>query len=544
MYNLFAKLVFFTLSFFVATNFSFPNDFKEWYKVGQDLKSMELNSIAVQGDSLIIAVGNNGAIKLSNDKGDSFDLVHGDYKSMDLLDVAFMGSKIITCGKYGTILLSNDTGKTWEDISLSIDENLNAIATDSNNVIFVGDNGIIYISDISLNEWKRVDIEFKENFSDIIYINDHIFYAIGTIGLLIKTDDNGKNWHKIETYTNSDFTCFSNEFNGRILFGGKYNKLFELDLQTDDISDISTENTPYQFEALLIIDDNIVLAGINGAGFDEQGYTTDGGKTWEISTSTDTPNNSIQLNESKNVAYLVGIEGSVIKIKIDNVTFSLSNGSQFFNEYIERGNQKQQNFDLQSNNTDFLLSKINSSLYKSIDSAISWIDMGKPISNYILESFDLISEKDILTLNRKSKKRSIVKSTNGGNSWDLKYEVEDNTQKKIIYDPSGFCVVIGTYNKFLLSTNYGDSWTSSETPNDYILNDINIIDSSTLYSFSMNSENKNYFVKTYNNCQTWDLTPVDLDGFEISYPVLCFININFGWLVFGSKWDSKKKSCI
>lgn len=194
------KTLILVICILLATHTLFSSD---WEKLNVMPDFNNLYSVSALSEDTIAACGETGTIKISYDKGQSWNYtaLPTFYK---LLSMAFIdNSTIITCGEKGIIFRSSDCGKTWEQVQLNTSEDLNSIAAGSNSdCLIVGKNGLILKSynnglDFSLQSSSYIDDLIKiKHFSTDSYV------AIGANGCVLLTTDKGNTWTKSNTGSN------------------------------------------------------------------------------------------------------------------------------------------------------------------------------------------------------------------------------------------------------------------------------------------------------------------------------------------------------
>ncbi|MFZ1729765.1 MAG: YCF48-related protein [Bacteroidota bacterium] len=111
------------------------------------ITGLELTSVSISDDSIAVAVGSNGTIIRSDDKGDSWTRISASVpiSSFRLTGVRHLTKEnLVLCGNGGLILWSTDTGLSWYSQESNTQENLEALEfIDSKVGVAAGWNGTI-----------------------------------------------------------------------------------------------------------------------------------------------------------------------------------------------------------------------------------------------------------------------------------------------------------------------------------------------------------------------------------------------------------------
>ncbi len=112
-----------------------------------------------------------------------------------LLDITKSEDGWVAVGERGHILLTSD-GESWQQAqSVPTKSTLTAIVSQQGSLWAVGHDATILFSSDGGNNWL-VQNEDKEGdaFMDILFLTQNHGFAIGAYGLLLETNDAGKNW--------------------------------------------------------------------------------------------------------------------------------------------------------------------------------------------------------------------------------------------------------------------------------------------------------------------------------------------------------------
>lgn len=131
----------------------------------------------------------------------------------------------ILIGERGLCFRTNDGGKTWTQLILDVDENLNDVVFNGyNEITIIGDNETIIknkslyptpeIESVLESElWELANIGDYGNYKNINFLNQNKGYLVSQSGVIMKTNDGGFNWSSIISDTTEDLNAvkvFSN----------------------------------------------------------------------------------------------------------------------------------------------------------------------------------------------------------------------------------------------------------------------------------------------------------------------------------------------
>ncbi len=154
-----------------------------------------LQSVASNG-KLTVAVGNNGAIVVSNDNGLTWEVSVTGNGSYSLFDIKYLNSYFYAVGTKGTLLRSND-GYKWETLKSGATSTLRSIvfaptlvnSKKSYPFMILGDNGVILASSNGTT-WVAQASGTKNNLRDAAYNTDKTtFYVVGALGTMLQMDN-------------------------------------------------------------------------------------------------------------------------------------------------------------------------------------------------------------------------------------------------------------------------------------------------------------------------------------------------------------------
>ncbi len=142
------------------------------------------------------------------------------------LDGVVLDEAIFLVGEQGVLSRSIDGGQSWEKKQIANKKTLTSIAFNKKNIgILVGHNGALLRTVDGGKSFKNIKNNFLDShhtFIRVKWINENSVVAIGSFGLFIQSDDQGKTWQK-KIILNRDFDWHLYDFislkNGKLLIG-------------------------------------------------------------------------------------------------------------------------------------------------------------------------------------------------------------------------------------------------------------------------------------------------------------------------------------
>ena len=190
------------------------------------------------------------------------------------LDGVVLDDLIILVGEQGILCKSNDGGKSWEKIHIANKKTLTSIAFNKKNIgILVGHNGTLMRSvdgGNSFNQIKNNFIDSHHTFMRVKWINENSVVAIGSFGLFIRSDDQGRTWKK-KLIINRDFDWHLYDFislkKEQLLFGEAGTILYKKNNSKNWVK-ISSPYKGSFFGAIKQENDKILTFGMRGKIFE------------------------------------------------------------------------------------------------------------------------------------------------------------------------------------------------------------------------------------------------------------------------------------
>jgi photosystem II stability/assembly factor-like uncharacterized protein len=251
-------------------------------------------------------------------------------------------------GSYGSIYHSMDGGKNWEPQNSGTENLLCAIDFINENVGWVaGAFGLILHTEDGGKNWVRQNTDilnkdpgqpgsfFQNNLFNLSFIDRQLGWAVGSMGIILKTTDGGKNWALQREQEDTDFNdvCFIDENTGWVV--GEFGSIY----RTDDggkswtrqkpptlFVNVASEEDPWGDVPLALynvefIDENRGwVVGMSGALL----RTEDGGQTWiDMRDTLDVVHPFYDIKIKGNLGWIVGGGGSYVLSQDGGKTWSL-----------------------------------------------------------------------------------------------------------------------------------------------------------------------------------------------------------------------------
>ncbi|RON24734.1 glycosyl hydrolase [Pseudomonas brassicacearum] len=235
-----------------------------------------------------------------------------------LLDVANAGQRLVAVGQRGHILYSDDAGQQWQQSSVPVSSDLNAVYFPSPEQGWaVGNDGVIlHSSDAGVTWTKQLDGReigallikhyaalanaepANEQWSlrvsegqrlveegadkpllDVWFADDKVGYVVGVFNLILRTEDGGQSWTPFQDRTDNPQNFHLNAITSTgdaLYIVGEQGLVLKWD---DAHQRFAALNTPYQgsFFGVLGKPGEVVVFGLRGNAL----RSTDGGLSWK-----------------------------------------------------------------------------------------------------------------------------------------------------------------------------------------------------------------------------------------------------------------------
>ncbi len=464
--------------FFIDQNYSCILSSRKMYRTTNGGENWQFNSInttrSINDFSFIdsskgFVVGGFGSILMTTDGGVNSNYVNSPVTDF-LYKVIFKNNlEGFIGGQYGTLLKTFDGGTNWQYNSLGehtifdisfLNSNKAVLVENGPDVFFTTDGGTTWINK-TFDSWALIACNYLSNTNCMV---------MGSRGDIYKSTDQGNDW--------------------TIKVTGERNTL-------NDIAFIDSE-TGYA-----IGDAGTILK------------TTDRGQNWNKL--------NIFTNESlKNICFSDNLHGYVVG---DYSTFlkTTDGGENWMIDSIPNITYLTSVFFL-NNNVGWAAGLYNNKILKTTDGGITWV--GQNINVPIINSLFIVDENTGFACGNNSyvpPTGIILKTTNGGNDWEVIKTIDHSNLKSIFFISSENGWVVGeTTDQTLHTTNGGNDWTVHNFGGNDIyfwnsLNGIIVNNYSTYSDINLTSDGGN----------TWSLQPTVVE------PGLCsaYSDQNGFWVV-------------
>jgi len=109
-------------------------------------------------------------------------------------NAAVGGQRVILQCEEPRLLASQDQGTSWQPIPFPYDTTIRALQfLDANRGFMAGDDGLLLITEDGGRNWAKVSVPSKENLTDISFVGNEGWIS-GYNGLILHSSDGGKTW--------------------------------------------------------------------------------------------------------------------------------------------------------------------------------------------------------------------------------------------------------------------------------------------------------------------------------------------------------------
>lgn len=119
-----------------------------------------------------------------------------------LRDIAFLDEKRgIIAADAGTLWMTGDGGRTWTARKLDTDDPLTSVANVGELVWVGGYGGTVFHSPDAGATWNRQPTTATRAIKDIFFLDENHGWAVGWVGLILRTTDGGRTWQEVRSGT-------------------------------------------------------------------------------------------------------------------------------------------------------------------------------------------------------------------------------------------------------------------------------------------------------------------------------------------------------
>ncbi|MDR3568977.1 MAG: YCF48-related protein [Syntrophobacteraceae bacterium] len=251
-----------------------------------------------------------------------------------ILGAALAGNRIVAVGNHGAVLLSDDQGKTFRQAKgVPTSVMVDAVSfADAKNGWAVGHLGVIIHSTDGGETWTMQPeaLSHDEPLFTVWFKNDSLGFAAGLWGMLIKTVDGGKTWQQVKLPPLPDgrkddrnlFAIFPDRL-GNIFIAAERGTLFKSEDGGLSWKLIDTGNKGSLWAGVALQDGSLVVAGLRGKIL----RSRDDGEHWTV-VHTGTKSSITGLTELS--------DGRIVAVGLDGVTLESANEGGYFHVVSRR----------------------------------------------------------------------------------------------------------------------------------------------------------------------------------------------------------------
>lgn len=155
------------------------------------LDFISLKSISVSRDDNIFITDQQGKIRLSQDKGKTWNIVYSSESKRSITDIEFNNDSIGIAAGYDQIIRSTDGGMNWHEISIPGCGQLYALTFASANKVYLCSSNKIFVSTNAGLTWKEQYTNYSLSINDIKFFNDSTGFFCANDGWIARTDNGG-----------------------------------------------------------------------------------------------------------------------------------------------------------------------------------------------------------------------------------------------------------------------------------------------------------------------------------------------------------------
>ena len=496
--------------------------YAQWYWMNPLPQGNDLYSIQFLDDSVGFAVGNNGTMIKTTDKGANWEIIHlGTNYHLTSLIFTEDGYGYIAGNlswDMGIILKSSDYGETWNKILDTLCYFNNVFFLDKENGLISGDK--LFRTQDGGQTWSYITTPNSGRISFIYFIDPFTGFVGDFNKKIYKTTDGGITWSQ-NTVAQPVFTMqFLNENDG--FAAGYWGMILKTANGGNSWINLSNSTTT-EFTSMFFFDCNVGY--ISGAN--QILKTVDGGNNW--SATTVYGSHSIYFTDSTN-GYTVGHSGHISKTDDHGGTW---------NELSKGVRSPLSSVFFLNNETGYVTAW--GSFLKTVDGGVNWTQTDlDPYSSYN----DIYFFNDTVGLITGYRTGNdyygfTIKTNDAGLTWDTviykAYTVLNSLY--FINQTTGF--VIGSDQIIYKTTDMGNTWSLKSWGGNYSYYSITFINEGTGYiaggdPFSYGSEG--IILKSTDSGETWSV--IYNEGSNYPFYSICFVSENIGYIVGGDPFVS------
>ena len=279
----------------------------------------------------VVAVGHDGVIIQSSDRGDTWRRVREEPYSIDnqssssngspLLDVVFLdATRVLAVGAYNLALLSRDAGMTWSPVPIAlaavsadpddgIDDGIDTGATTATPVEEEGIATDAVDAAVFSEDELMLDDEADPHLNAIVRLGDGALLIVGERGTVYRSTDDGESWQRLPLpYAGSMFGALATGGSNVIVFGLR-GRAFESGDAGDTWRSLDMPVQATLFGAGMGADRAIAIVGAEGTILRRAVGDDDFKASVHVTDAGETPSNSAVLARDDGRLILVGERG-------------------------------------------------------------------------------------------------------------------------------------------------------------------------------------------------------------------------------------------
>ncbi|KMM82999.1 Uncharacterized protein SAMN04490203_1916 [Pseudomonas taetrolens] len=232
-------------------------------------RDLTLTALVALADKSLLAVGHDGWILRSEDEGSSWREVRHDSEVAEpLLGVWNAGgTEVLAFGSFGKFYQSLDGGLTWQPGELEVDSaHLNGMdgASDGRRML-VGEQGLVMRSDDGGRHWQKLEPFYNGSLFGVVRLTPDRWVTYGMRGHVFVSQDFGRSWKQVPVGNQSPLYGHAVLPNGGgLLIVGAGSSMVRLDAQGHLVSATRLAGLGTLTSAVLVGSQRLLVGGERG----------------------------------------------------------------------------------------------------------------------------------------------------------------------------------------------------------------------------------------------------------------------------------------